>query len=96
MWHSVLRIDSQKGYALWLQLPKSIKGLEMYHYARQQQINIVPGEVFGEGQRYSNFIRINTGHELSDEIRQAMICLADWTKAQLQQRSQQLSRQVSA
>lgn len=72
------------GYALWLQLPESIEGLEMYHYAQQQQINIVPGEVFGEGKRYRNCIRINTGHELSKEIRQAIICLADWTKAQLQ------------
>ncbi|OTG93194.1 GntR family transcriptional regulator [Acinetobacter sp. ANC 4654] len=71
------------GYALWVQLPEQIDGLEMYHFAQQQGINIVPGEVFGEDGRYKNCIRLNAGHELSDEIRDAIVLLADWTRAQL-------------
>ncbi|MDQ8934259.1 aminotransferase-like domain-containing protein [Acinetobacter rudis] len=72
------------GYALWLQFPKQIDGLEMYRFAQQQGINIVPGQVFGEDNRYHNCIRLNAGHELTDEIRQAIDCLADWTRTQLQ------------
>ncbi|OTG97765.1 PLP-dependent aminotransferase family protein [Acinetobacter sp. ANC 4973] len=71
------------GYALWVQLPDQIDGLEMYHFAQQQGINIVPGEVFGEDGRYKNCIRLNAGHELSDEIREAIVLLADWTREQL-------------
>lgn len=71
------------GYALWVQLPDQIDGLEMYHFAQQQGINIVPGEVFGEDGRYKNCIRLNAGHELSDEIRDAIVLLADWTREQL-------------
>lgn len=71
------------GYALWVQLPEQIDGLEMYHFAQQQGVNIVPGEVFGEDGRYKNCIRLNAGHELSDEIRDAIVLLADWTREQL-------------
>lgn len=75
----------QGGYALWLQFPEQIDGLDMYRFAQQQGINIVPGQVFGEDNRYHNCIRLNAGHELTDEIRQAIMCLADWTRAQLKQ-----------
>lgn len=74
----------QGGYALWLQFPEQIDGLEMYRFAQQQGINIVPGQVFGEDNRYRNCIRLNAGHELTEEIRQAIICLADWARTQLQ------------
>ena len=83
--HSVeLRLNQpQGGYALWLQLPEQIDGLEMYRYAQRQGINIVPGEVFGEDNRYKNCIRLNAGHELSDEIRDAIELLADWVRGEL-------------
>ncbi|OTG85084.1 PLP-dependent aminotransferase family protein [Acinetobacter sp. ANC 4648] len=71
------------GYALWIQLPEQIDSLEMYRFAQQQGINIVPGEVFGEDGRYKNCIRLNAGHELSDDIREAIVLLADWTRRQL-------------
>jgi DNA-binding transcriptional MocR family regulator len=79
-----IRLNQPKGgYALWLQLPEAIHSLDMYHYAQQQGISIVPGIVFGEEQRYKNCIRLNAGHELSAEIRQAIECLAAWTRRQL-------------
>ena len=79
-----LRINQPLGgYALWLQLPECIDGLDMYYFAQQHGINIVPGEVFGEGQRYKNCIRLNAGHEISTDIRAAVTLLADWVKAQL-------------
>ena len=73
----------QGGYALWLQLPKQIDSLKMYRYAQQQSINIVPGLVFGEDQRYNNCIRLNAGHELSNEVERAIQLLADWAKKQI-------------
>ena len=72
------------GYALWIQLPEEIDGLELYYFAQQQGINIVPGEVFGEDKRYKNCIRLNAGHEMSTEIYQAIECLADWTRARIE------------
>jgi DNA-binding transcriptional MocR family regulator len=78
-----IRLSQPKGgYALWLQLPEQIHSLALYRYAQQQGISIVPGIVFGEEQRYKNCIRLNAGHELSEEIRQAILCLADWTRQQ--------------
>ena len=68
------------GCALWLQLPEEIDSLEMYRYAQQQGVNIVPGEVFGEDQRYKNYIQLNAGHKLSLEICQAIDLLADWAR----------------
>lgn len=75
--------QSSGGYALWMQLPNTITGLELYYRAQQYGINIVPGEVFGEDQRYQHFLRLNTGHALTDEIRQAIQQLADWVRESL-------------
>ncbi len=71
------------GYALWLEFPVQIDGLEMYHFAQQHGINIVPGEVFGEDRRYRHFIRLNAGHGLSHEICQSIDKLAEWVKQKL-------------
>lgn len=75
--------QSSGGYALWMQLPNTITGLELYYRAQQYGINIVPGEVFGEDQRYQYFLRLNAGHALTDEIRQAIQQLADWVRESL-------------
>ncbi len=81
-----LRINQpQGGYSFWLQFPEKIDGLKMYYFAQSKSINIVPGEVFGEEQRYKNCIRLNAGHELSEEIQRAIELLADWVRAELQQ-----------
>jgi DNA-binding transcriptional MocR family regulator len=72
--------QSSGGYALWMQLPNTITGLELYYRAQQYGINIVPGEVFGEDQRYQHFLRLLAGHALTDEIRQAIQQLADWVR----------------
>ena len=75
--------NPQGGYILWLQFPEKIDSWEMYCFAQRQEINIVPGLVFGAGNRYNNCIRINAGHPLSNEIKQAISILTDWLKQQL-------------
>ncbi|WOE30797.1 MULTISPECIES: PLP-dependent aminotransferase family protein [unclassified Acinetobacter] len=74
----------QGGYFLWLQFPAVLDSLKMYRYAQSQGINIVPGIVFGEDEKYNNCIRLNTGHALSKKICQAIDTLADWTRMELQ------------
>ncbi|MEC8568033.1 MAG: hypothetical protein VXY56_07075 [Pseudomonadota bacterium] len=43
----------------------------------------MPGEVFGEDKRYQHFVRLNAGHALTEEIRQALQQLADWVRKSL-------------
>lgn len=73
----------QGGYALWIQLPEKIDSLDIYKFAKEQGINIVPGEVFGEDKRYSNFIRISAGYPLNNYISKALITLKEWIEKQL-------------
>ena len=72
----------QGGYCLWMQLPTKIKGIDIYKFAQQQGINIVPGEVFSSDEKYSNFIRLNAGYPLNPRIRSALVRLTDWLQAQ--------------
>ena len=66
----------QGGYWLWIELPPGNNSLQLYQQAMQQQINIVPGVVFGEQQDFSRYIRINTGVPLNARIEQALHTLA--------------------
>ncbi|MFW2173517.1 PLP-dependent aminotransferase family protein [Acinetobacter guillouiae] len=79
-----IRLNQPQGsYALWLQFPEQIDSLALYYYAQQYSINIVPGIIFGEDHRYNNCIRLNAGHELSQEIQDAIMLLADWVRGKL-------------
>ena len=73
----------QGSYALWLQFPEQVDSLALYYHAQKHSINIVPGLIFGEDNRYNNCIRLNAGHELSDEIKDALVLLADWVRREL-------------
>lgn len=73
----------QGGYALWLELPELIDSLDLYTAAQNNQINIVPGLVFGEDERYRHFVRFNAGHALTPHLKAAIIFLADWVKRHL-------------
>ncbi len=76
-----IRLNRPQGsYALWLQMPEQIDSLALYYHAQKRGINIVPGLIFGEDNRYNNCIRLNAGHELSTEIQQAILLLADWVR----------------
>jgi DNA-binding transcriptional MocR family regulator len=74
--------QAQGGYWLWIELPPHVDGLMVYRQAFQQKINIVPGVVFGEQQSFSNFIRINAGVPMNDDIHQAIQVLGDLIKQQ--------------
>lgn len=79
-----IRLNQPQGsYALWLQFPEQVDSLALYYHAQKHSINIVPGLIFGEDKRYNNCIRLNAGHQLSDEIRGAIVLLADWVRGEL-------------
>ena len=79
-----VRINRPQGsYALWLQFPQQVDGLALYYHALAQGINIVPGVLFGEDRRYNNCIRLNAGHELSEDVQQAILQLAMWVRETL-------------
>ncbi|MCU4412998.1 PLP-dependent aminotransferase family protein [Acinetobacter sp. WU_MDCI_Axc73] len=73
----------QGGYALWLELPQKIDSLALYLAAQKKQINIVPGVVFGEDERYQHFVRLNAGHALTPQLQEAILFLADWVKQEM-------------
>lgn len=73
----------QGGYALWLELPQVVDSLALYLAAQKNQINIVPGVVFGEDERYQHFVRLNAGHGLTPQLQEAIQFLANWVKQYL-------------
>lgn len=81
-----VRINQPQGsFVLWLQFSECISSWEMYCFARQQGITIVPGLVFGRENRYNNCIRLNAGYALSEEIQDALQLLANWVRQQVVQ-----------
>ncbi|ESK36267.1 hypothetical protein P256_02574 [Acinetobacter nectaris CIP 110549] len=70
----------QGGYSLWIQLEQKIDSLSIYQFAKKQGINIVPGDVFGEDRKYSNFIRINLGYPLDPQISKGIIALKNFIR----------------
>ncbi len=51
----------QGGYALWIELDKSINAYTLYQAALAHHISIAPGQIFSTDGRFTNFIRISFG-----------------------------------
>lgn len=78
-----VRINQPQGsFVLWLQFSEQVSSWEMYCFAQQHGITIVPGLVFGRENRYNNCIRLNAGYALSQEIKAALQLLANWVRDQ--------------
>jgi len=58
----------QGGYALWIELNKSIDAFELYQAAMAQNISIAPGQIFSTDGRFTNFIRISFGITYDDVV----------------------------
>src|SRR5690606_2307260 len=46
------------GVVLWLELPKDVDGLSLFHAALSHRIGIAPGLIFSAAGAYRNFIRL--------------------------------------
>lgn len=60
------------GFILWVELPKQMDALELYERALLEKISIAPGHIFSATGKYSNFIRLNCGHQWSDTVERAI------------------------
>jgi DNA-binding transcriptional MocR family regulator len=58
----------QGGYALWIELDKSINAFELHKQAMQYNISIAPGQIFSTDSRFTNFIRISFGMPYDDTV----------------------------
>ncbi|MCG8452946.1 MAG: PLP-dependent aminotransferase family protein [Spirochaetales bacterium] len=57
------------GYYLWVELPKEIKALTLFHRAHSEGIGIAPGPAFSSGSRFQNCIRISFGTPITEETK---------------------------
>jgi DNA-binding transcriptional MocR family regulator len=60
------------GMCLWVELPKQIDSMAVYHEAMAKKISIAPGAIFSAKQKFTNFIRLNCGNPWTDQVEQAM------------------------
>jgi DNA-binding transcriptional MocR family regulator len=70
----------QGGYALWIELDKSINAFELYQAAMEQNISIAPGQIFSTDARFTNFIRISFGISFNDMVEQSLKTLGELIK----------------
>ena len=64
------------GMAIWLELPKIINTLHLYHQARSQGIIITPGSLFSAQSTYQHYLRLSFAHPWTKERKQAFSELA--------------------
>ena len=64
------------GMALWLELPKKINTLMLYHQAREKGISIAPGSLFSAQSNYQHYLRLSFAHPWTPERESAFTVLA--------------------
>jgi DNA-binding transcriptional MocR family regulator len=63
------------GMALWVELPATIRALDLYARALAENISITPGPIFSAKQGFQNFIRLNFGNPWTEKIESALLKL---------------------
>ena len=69
------------GSVLWLELARSVDADKLFDAALDENISIMPGDVFAAGRRYRNFIRASYGHPWSDAMDQGIETLPGYCAA---------------
>ncbi|MFN3148825.1 PLP-dependent aminotransferase family protein [Bremerella sp.] len=49
------------GHVLWIEMPRHVDAMQMYHTLSEEGIQFAPGPIFSPSGAFKNFIRINTG-----------------------------------
>jgi DNA-binding transcriptional MocR family regulator len=62
----------QGGFVLWIQLPKDVDSLDLYHRAMQKGISISPGTIFSATGQFRNYIRLNCANTWSPILERAI------------------------
>ena len=63
------------GYLLWVELPKNVDALRLFHDAIRENISILPGTIFSPSARFKNHIRISCGYPWSERLDRALLTL---------------------
>lgn len=64
--------DPKGGGVLWVELPKSNDGTELFHKALEHNISITPGALFSPSDKFTHCIRLSYGVDWSDEIEEGI------------------------
>lgn len=64
--------NPEGGFLLWVELPKTIDGFELYNAAMQKRIAITPGILFTAQTQYKHHIRLSCGAVEGEEARQSI------------------------
>ena len=62
----------QGGYVLWVELPRAVDSMRLYHQALERGITVGPGYMFSATAAYANFIRLNYSYAWSAQTEQAL------------------------
>ncbi|MDC9603326.1 PLP-dependent aminotransferase family protein, partial [Pseudoalteromonas sp. GABNS16G] len=62
----------QGGFVLWVQLPGTVSGTEVFRRAREENINVAPGLMFSTTDKYENCLRLNGANPWSERVEQAI------------------------
>ncbi|QWF69775.1 PLP-dependent aminotransferase family protein [Methylomonas paludis] len=69
------------GFALWVELPAGVDGMELHRRASQESIIIAPGSLFSATQKkYANYIRLSCAVPWNDRLEKALKKLGDMTR----------------
>jgi DNA-binding transcriptional MocR family regulator len=60
------------GVVVWVELPKDVDGVELFHAALEHGIGIAPGIIFSANADYRNFIRLSAGVAWTPAIEKAL------------------------
>jgi DNA-binding transcriptional MocR family regulator len=74
---SVKWVRPDGGYMLWLQLPQSVRAMELHAMAGVRGISIAPGPIFSARHAFQNYVRLNFGHPWDARFDNAIRALAD-------------------
>jgi DNA-binding transcriptional MocR family regulator len=70
------------GYVLWIEMPKHVDSIALYHAAVKEGISISPGPIFSASGKFRNYIRLNCGILWSEEVDRAILKLGRLCEAQ--------------
>lgn len=63
------------GYCLWVVLPPTVKALDVFRRANENQITVAPGPLFSAQRQFENCLRLNYGLTWTPRVEAAMATL---------------------
>lgn len=60
------------GYFLWIELPKDVDTIEVFHEALERGVGIAPGPIFSARREFRNCFRLNYGYPWTTELDRAV------------------------